>query len=52
MEYKLPEKLINNPMKMGSFLRSDAYHKVIRFIQKVILELFYAELVKPIYALI
>lgn len=36
MEYKLPEKLINNPMKMGSFLRSDAYHKVIRFIQKVI----------------
>ena len=34
MEYKLPEKLINNPMKMGVFLRSQAYHKVIRFIQK------------------
>jgi len=34
MEYKLPEKLINNPMKMGVFLRSSAYHKVIRFIQK------------------
>ena len=33
-EYKVPEKLINSPMVMGKFLRSEGYRKVIQFITK------------------
>ena len=33
-KYRVPEKLITSPMLMGKFQRSEAYHKLIRFIQK------------------